>query len=255
MIRAAACRASRHYFQPRGPVALGQGRQVCVEGGEPPPVLQGKPQQVHVAELPVPLESRSERSHGVGEAHVVRPELVGPMSEVALQQSEGVRGRQGIRREGGIRDDPHEAELGQRARRPPRPCSACREPFVGRIEVLVSGPVQGYQDVDVEEAAPQGTSSRSSSTAAAVTRALPFGSRTTVVAPRCLGQGVAEASVVAIRERRPHDGHQGARCVGAEEERAFLRQQRATEQRVRADEAGASDGASHLNPVLGRPWS
>jgi hypothetical protein len=143
-------------------------------------VLERQPEQVHVGQLAIALQPRGQRSHGFNQADVVRPELVGGMREIALQQAQGVCRRQGIGREGRVRHDPHEGELRERARRPPHAATPRREPLVGSVEVLVSGPEQSDEHVDVEEGRPQGTSSRRVSTAAEVTRELPFGRRTNV---------------------------------------------------------------------------
>ena len=94
--------------------------------------------------------------------------------------SPALRPAPGRRREGGVGDNAHEGELGQRARRPPRASRPRGEPVVGGVEVLVGRPEQRDEHVHVEEGRPQGTSSRRSPIAAAVTSALPFGSRTTV---------------------------------------------------------------------------
>src|SRR4029453_13905516 len=75
-------------------------------------------------------------------------------------------------REGRIRDDSYESELGQRAGRPPR-LGGTAEPAVRGLMVFVRWPEQRRQDIDVKECRLHGRSSRSWSTRAAVT----FGER------------------------------------------------------------------------------
>lgn len=125
-------------------------------------------QEIRVRELPITLQSSLYSLYGSRDLYAVRPKVVTSMTEVLVEKRQCFDGRKGVSREGGIRNNSNQSKLGKRTRRPAR-VRTSGKPAMRHIMVLVSRPQQRGQNIHVKQCRLHGTSSRNSSTSAAVT--------------------------------------------------------------------------------------
>src|SRR5271154_2229913 len=83
-------------------------------------------------------------------AEIVRPEAVHGMGKIGAQERESITRREGMRREGGIREDADEGEFGERARCPAF-ADVSGEPFLDLGVGVMGGPSSSDQDIYVQQ--------------------------------------------------------------------------------------------------------